>query len=107
MDMGASAIDTSNRVAKVRVSYELLSDIFAANIARNVTIETNAPSDLRVVGIRNDPEYSWRVAYMYFESAENEPVPEGAEPPLLPPFKYRRVTAGVDSRAGGNDLLVL
>lgn len=93
-------INPNDRVAKVGMTYEFLSVVMSGKIKTAETgrvLETNAPRDLQVIGIKDDPE-GRETAYVYFKSASVAPVPEGAEPPLVPPFHYAWVEEMVSGR---------
>ncbi len=81
---------SDKRVAKVRVSGELLSQILSGQVGSkpDTTIETDAPGDLRVIGVAGVPN-TFDTFWLYVESQTFESVPECAEPPEIPSFTYR------------------
>lgn len=80
------------RWGRVRVSVHLLADLLAGNWSRFCK-ETNAPKDLKVIGVEQ-PAYgigAW--FYVICESKDFDPVQEGAEIPEKGPFDYETVSA--------------
>lgn len=76
-----------HRWARVRVSAHLLADVLTGNWSE-VCKRTNAPNDLKVIGV-DQPTYgigAW--FYVICESKDFDPVQEGAEIPEVGPFEY-------------------
>lgn len=82
------------KVAKVRISKEYLEDFLRADYGTqpNTTIESNAPKDLKVLGLKQIFGF-YPTFWVYVESDEFADVPEGSEPPEIEPFIYK-VTHG-------------
>ena len=65
------------RVKILRVSRELLADIFKQNLKRQVVIVEGLPEDARLVGISDQDRFTFDVVSLKFESDEWPEVPEG------------------------------
>ena len=107
----------TRRIVKIQVSFKMLSTVFNGTSGERpgFRIETDAPSDLRVISIESgeDIEGDGRgTAWVHFTSAAFEPVADGEEPPEIDPFTYRVVPIETMSlavaymRHGGNSPMV-
>jgi hypothetical protein len=78
------------KVAKVRISKDFFEMFLRADYGTqpNTTIESNAPKDLKVLGLRTIYDFYPYTFWVYVESEEFENIPEGAEPPEIEPFVY-------------------
>jgi len=79
------------RVARMRISKEILEVILRADVGTrpNTTIETNAPKDLKVLGLGNVKGLIYPHTFeVYVESETFDDVPEGADPPEIDAFIY-------------------
>ena len=77
------------KVAKVKISKDLLEQILRADIGTqpNTTVTTNAPKDLKVLGLAIHLPYP-HTFEMYVESETFADIPEATEPPEIEPFVY-------------------
>lgn len=77
------------RLRLTRISLELLASVLRGE-GPGGPVETDAPSDLRVVGIEQPFSGLGSWAYLLVESASFDPVPEGASIPEIGPFVFHR-----------------
>jgi hypothetical protein len=79
------------RVAKVKISKEFLEMLLRADfeVQLNRRLETNAPKDLKILGLANIPHFGYpHTFYIYVESESFEEIQEGTDPPEINPFVY-------------------
>jgi hypothetical protein len=76
--------------AQLRISLAVLEDLVLGRADRWAAASTDAPEDLRVVGVQQ-PEHAigdW--CYLIVESAKFKPIPEGGIMPNVGPYHYHR-----------------
>lgn len=81
----------SRRIAKVRISIEILSMMLRAEFNNLDHIRTDAPKDLEVVGFAAVPDYPYYVGWVYCTSETFDEIMEGADAPEIPAFTYTLV----------------
>lgn len=83
-------IPEGRRIAKVLCSFELLSAIFSGDVGvePGFYLETNAPSDLKVIGIAPG-EHGMHTAWLYCESKTFPLMAEGFPATQLEPFEWK------------------
>jgi hypothetical protein len=82
------------RIAKVEISKELFEFFIRGEFGAHpgTIIESNAPKDLKVLGLARTSSYSMHgypmSLYVVCESESFDDIAEMAEPPLIEPFIY-------------------
>jgi hypothetical protein len=79
------------KVARVRISKELLEQIIRADFGQypGRTVTTNAPKDLEILGVGKIEGLLYPHTFeLYVKSETFDDVPEGAEPPEIEAFTY-------------------
>jgi hypothetical protein len=77
-----------NRRVKMQVSFKGLADLLRGG----VIYSSNAPSDLKVVGVEQLIEDFWKETFfVYLESSMFDLIPEGSKIPEISSFVFKEI----------------
>lgn len=81
--------EDERRIAKVRCDVHTLSRVLTADPILFCPAESNAPKDLKVIGIdQTFLDYLNGMFYIFFTSKENKIIQEGDKIPEVEPFIF-------------------